>query len=116
METFKFCLQSVKSWDSRTDLTPSLYVLECIELELALKVPSREGEEPLESDFSCPIKLHRGRSINLSLLCNCVLKMALYFRSSVLGCCFSVHSDFVILFRVIFIFYKKLPWCGTVGG
>ncbi|XP_028564342.2 nuclear pore complex protein Nup88 isoform X3 [Podarcis muralis] len=50
---------SVKSWDSRTDLIPSLYVFECVELELALKLASREGEEPLESDFSCPIKLHR---------------------------------------------------------
>ncbi|XP_066492774.1 nuclear pore complex protein Nup88 [Tiliqua scincoides] len=50
---------SVKSWDSKTDVIPSLYVFECIELELALKLASREGEEPLESDFSCPIKLHR---------------------------------------------------------
>ncbi|CAI5795002.1 Nucleoporin 88 [Podarcis lilfordi] len=50
---------SLKSWDSRTDLIPSLYVFECVELELALKLASREGEEPLESDFSCPIKLHR---------------------------------------------------------
>ncbi|XP_061461165.1 nuclear pore complex protein Nup88 isoform X2 [Rhineura floridana] len=50
---------SVKSWDSRTDLIPSLYVFECVELELALRLASREGEDPLESDFSCPIKLHR---------------------------------------------------------
>nr|XP_020666396.1 nuclear pore complex protein Nup88 [Pogona vitticeps] len=50
---------SLKSWDSRTDLIPSLYVFECVELELALRLASREGEEPLESDFSCPIKLHR---------------------------------------------------------
>ncbi|KAJ7309044.1 hypothetical protein JRQ81_008334 [Phrynocephalus forsythii] len=50
---------SIKSWDSRTDLIPSLYVFECVELELALRLASREGEEPLEPDFSCPIKLHR---------------------------------------------------------
>ncbi|XP_042298361.1 nuclear pore complex protein Nup88 [Sceloporus undulatus] len=50
---------SVKSWDSRTDLIPSLYVFECVELELALRLASKEGEEPLDPDFSCPIKLHR---------------------------------------------------------
>ncbi|XP_077167161.1 nuclear pore complex protein Nup88 [Paroedura picta] len=50
---------SVKSWDSKTDLIPSLYVFECVELELALKLAPRKGEEPLELDFSCPIKLHR---------------------------------------------------------
>ncbi|XP_032071436.1 nuclear pore complex protein Nup88 [Thamnophis elegans] len=50
---------SVKSWDSRADLIPSLYVFECVELELALRLASREGEEPIESDFSCPMKLHR---------------------------------------------------------
>lgn len=53
-------LKSVKSWDSKTDPIPSLYVFEGIELELALKLASREGEEPLGSDFSCPIKLHGG--------------------------------------------------------
>lgn len=59
---FSFSLKSVKSWDSKTDIIPSLYVFECIELELALKLALREGEEPLESDFSCPIKLHRGEA------------------------------------------------------
>ncbi|KFW11071.1 Nuclear pore complex protein Nup88, partial [Eurypyga helias] len=49
---------SEKSWDPRSDLIPSLYVFECVELELALKLASDE-EDPLESDFSCPIKLHR---------------------------------------------------------
>ncbi|KAK2525546.1 nuclear pore complex protein Nup88 [Columba livia] len=51
--------QSEKSWDPRSDLIPSLYVFECVELELALKLASGDEEEPLESDFSCPIKLHR---------------------------------------------------------
>ncbi|XP_006029226.2 LOW QUALITY PROTEIN: nuclear pore complex protein Nup88 [Alligator sinensis] len=50
---------SEKSWDPRSDLIPSLYVFECVELELALKLASGEEEEPVESDFSCPIKLHR---------------------------------------------------------
>uniref|UniRef100_A0A674ICC0 Nucleoporin 88 n=1 Tax=Terrapene triunguis TaxID=2587831 RepID=A0A674ICC0_9SAUR len=50
---------SEKSWDPRSDFFPSLYVFECVELELALKLASGEEEEPLESDFSCPIKLHR---------------------------------------------------------
>lgn len=56
-------LQSEKSWDPRSDLIPSLYVFECVELELALKLASGDEEEPLESDFSCPIKLHRGRAV-----------------------------------------------------
>uniref|UniRef100_A0A8C6YM26 Nucleoporin 88 n=1 Tax=Nothoprocta perdicaria TaxID=30464 RepID=A0A8C6YM26_NOTPE len=50
---------SEKSWDPRSDLIPLLYVFECVELELALKLASGDEEEPLESDFSCPIKLHR---------------------------------------------------------
>lgn len=58
-------LQSEKSWDPRSDLIPSLYVFECVELELALKLASGDEEEPLESDFSCPIKLHRGRVVQL---------------------------------------------------
>uniref|UniRef100_A0A8D2MXV3 Nucleoporin 88 n=1 Tax=Zonotrichia albicollis TaxID=44394 RepID=A0A8D2MXV3_ZONAL len=51
--------QSEKSWDPRSDLIPSLYVFECVELELALKLATGDEEDPLESDFSCPIKLHR---------------------------------------------------------
>ncbi|XP_072475162.1 nuclear pore complex protein Nup88 isoform X2 [Notamacropus eugenii] len=51
---------SEKSWDSRADLIPSLYVFECVELELALRLASgEEDDDPFESDFSCPIKLHR---------------------------------------------------------
>ncbi|KAI4563584.1 hypothetical protein MJG53_016158 [Ovis ammon polii x Ovis aries] len=49
---------SEKPWDSRADLIPSLYVFECVELELALKLASGE-DEPFDSDFSCPMKLHR---------------------------------------------------------
>lgn len=36
-------------------------MFECVELELALKLASGE-DEPFDSDFSCPIKLHRGRA------------------------------------------------------
>ncbi|XP_018408861.1 PREDICTED: nuclear pore complex protein Nup88 [Nanorana parkeri] len=51
---------SNKSWSSPdTDIVPSLYVCECVELELALKITATEDEGPMDSDFSCPIKLHR---------------------------------------------------------
>lgn len=50
---------SDKSWNSSSDLIPSLYVFECVELELALKLTTEEEEESMETDFSCPIKLHR---------------------------------------------------------
>ncbi|KAF7477836.1 Hypothetical predicted protein [Marmota monax] len=49
---------SEKSWDSKADFIPSLYVFECVELELALKLASGE-DDPFDSDFSCPIKLHK---------------------------------------------------------
>ncbi|XP_056412351.1 nuclear pore complex protein Nup88 isoform X2 [Hyla sarda] len=50
---------SDKSWNTSSDLIPSLYVFECVELELALKLSTEEEEESIETDFSCPIKLHR---------------------------------------------------------
>ena len=62
-------LQSEKSWDSRADLIPSLYVFECVELELALKLASGE-DEPFDSDFSCPIKLHTGIFFQLQFTFN----------------------------------------------
>ncbi|MGH0134979.1 UNVERIFIED_CONTAM: hypothetical protein FKN15_012514 [Acipenser sinensis] len=47
-------------WPQGAVLVPSLYVFECVELELTLKLAaSEDGEEPLESDFTCPIRLHR---------------------------------------------------------
>ncbi|XP_066552165.1 nucleoporin 88 [Amia ocellicauda] len=47
-------------WARGTEAVPSLYVFECVELELTLKLASgEEEEEPLESDFTCPIRLHR---------------------------------------------------------
>ncbi|XP_032177736.1 nuclear pore complex protein Nup88 isoform X1 [Mustela erminea] len=49
---------SEKSWDSRADLVPSLYVFECVELELALTLAAGD-DDPFDSDFSCPIRLHR---------------------------------------------------------
>lgn len=54
--------QSEKSWDSRADLVPSLYVFECVELELALTLAAGD-DDPLDSDFSCPIRLHRGNGV-----------------------------------------------------
>ncbi|XP_053310937.1 nuclear pore complex protein Nup88 [Spea bombifrons] len=49
---------SEKSWNPNMDLVPSLYVFECVELELALKLPV-DNEESVVSYFSCPIKLHK---------------------------------------------------------
>ncbi|KAK1158415.1 nucleoporin 88 [Acipenser oxyrinchus oxyrinchus] len=47
-------------WPQGAVPVASLYVFECVELELALKLAaSEDGEEPLESDFTCPIRLHR---------------------------------------------------------
>ncbi|XP_006640886.1 nucleoporin 88 [Lepisosteus oculatus] len=47
-------------WARGSEAVPSLYVFECVELELTLKVAAgREEEEALESDFTCPIRLHR---------------------------------------------------------
>ncbi|XP_013871343.1 nucleoporin 88 [Austrofundulus limnaeus] len=37
---------------------PALYVFECVELELTLKVAA-DDEEPQELDFTCPIRLRR---------------------------------------------------------
>lgn len=72
-------LQSEKSWDPRSDLIPSLYVFECVELELALKLATGDEEDPLESDFSCPIKLHRGR-----VVVHLVALYSMHLRSSYL--------------------------------
>uniref|UniRef100_A0AAR2K943 Nucleoporin 88 n=1 Tax=Pygocentrus nattereri TaxID=42514 RepID=A0AAR2K943_PYGNA len=49
----------VKRWSRGSETVPSLYVFECVELELTLKLPAREEEELAESDFTCPIRLHR---------------------------------------------------------
>uniref|UniRef100_A0A1A8ERQ1 Nucleoporin 88 n=2 Tax=Nothobranchius korthausae TaxID=1143690 RepID=A0A1A8ERQ1_9TELE len=50
---------AVEKWIRGTEAVPALYVFECVELELTLKVASREDEEPQELDFTCPIRLHR---------------------------------------------------------
>ncbi|XP_029467877.1 nuclear pore complex protein Nup88 isoform X2 [Rhinatrema bivittatum] len=60
---------SDKSWDPRSDLIPSLYVFECVELELALKLAAGEDDDPTESDFSCPIKLHKDPSCPVRYHC-----------------------------------------------
>ncbi|XP_069017236.1 nucleoporin 88 [Embiotoca jacksoni] len=51
--------RAVEKWIRGTDAVPALYVFECVELELTLKVASVEDEEPQEFDFTCPIRLHR---------------------------------------------------------
>ncbi|XP_043909981.1 nuclear pore complex protein Nup88 isoform X2 [Protopterus annectens] len=57
-----------ESWDSKLELVPSLYVFECVTLELALKLAPGEDEQ-LESDFTCPIKLHRDPLCNIRYHC-----------------------------------------------
>ncbi|KAL7834508.1 hypothetical protein SRHO_G00287550 [Serrasalmus rhombeus] len=50
---------AVERWSRGSETVPSLYVFECVELELTLKLPAREEEELAESDFTCPVRLHR---------------------------------------------------------
>ncbi|XP_036380749.1 nucleoporin 88 [Megalops cyprinoides] len=50
---------AVERWTRGSEAVPSLYVFECVELELTLKLAAGEEEEPVESDFTCPIRLHR---------------------------------------------------------
>ncbi|KAJ8267246.1 hypothetical protein GJAV_G00140290 [Gymnothorax javanicus] len=50
---------AVEKWTRGSEAVPSLYVFECVELELTLKVAAGEEEEPADSDFTCPIRLHR---------------------------------------------------------
>ncbi|KAG5844344.1 hypothetical protein ANANG_G00161500 [Anguilla anguilla] len=50
---------AVERWTRGSESVPSLYVFECVELELTLKLAAGEEEEPAESDFTCPIRLHR---------------------------------------------------------
>ncbi|KAM7412691.1 hypothetical protein PAMA_020189 [Pampus argenteus] len=51
--------RAVEKWIRGTEAVPALYVFECVELELTLKVATGEDEEPQEFDFTCPIRLHR---------------------------------------------------------
>lgn len=51
--------ESVEKWIPSSDAVPALYVFECVELELTLKVATGEDEDPQEFDFTCPIQLHR---------------------------------------------------------
>ncbi|XP_051978804.1 nucleoporin 88-like [Xyrauchen texanus] len=51
---------AVEKWSKGSETVPSLYVFECVELELTLKLAAAaEEEEITESDFTCPIRLHR---------------------------------------------------------
>ncbi|XP_058490953.1 nucleoporin 88 [Solea solea] len=51
--------QAVEKWIRDAEAVPALYVFECVELELTLKVAMGEDEEPQEFDFTCRIRLHR---------------------------------------------------------
>lgn len=50
---------AVEKWIRGAEAIPALYVFECVELELTLKVAAGEDEDPQEFDFTCPIRLHR---------------------------------------------------------
>ncbi|MCI4394556.1 hypothetical protein PGIGA_G00170270 [Pangasianodon gigas] len=49
---------AVERWSRGSETVPSLYVFECVELELTLKLAAGEEEDPTDSDFTCPIRLH----------------------------------------------------------
>lgn len=51
--------EAVENWVRGADVVRALYVFECVELELTLKVATGEDEEPQDFDFTCPIRLHR---------------------------------------------------------
>lgn len=53
-------LQVVANWSRAAETVPSLYVFECVELGLSLKCAPIEVKEPVESDFTSPIRLHTG--------------------------------------------------------
>lgn len=50
---------AMEKWIRGTEAVPALYVFECVELELTLKVATGEEEEAQEFDFTCPISLHK---------------------------------------------------------
>ncbi len=66
-EPLCFCVQAVERWSRGSDTVPSLYVFECVELELTLKLAAGEEEEITESDFTCPIRLHQGQEVTQEL-------------------------------------------------
>lgn len=50
---------AMEKWNRGAEAVPGLYVFECVELELTLKVATGEDEDLHEFDFTCPIRLHR---------------------------------------------------------
>lgn len=67
-ELLCLCIQAVERWSRGSETVPSLYVFECVELELTLKLPAGgEEEDIIESDFTCPIRLHRGEEVTQAL-------------------------------------------------
>uniref|UniRef100_A0A147A2W5 Nuclear pore complex protein Nup88 n=1 Tax=Fundulus heteroclitus TaxID=8078 RepID=A0A147A2W5_FUNHE len=50
---------AVETWSGGAQATPALYVFECVELELTLKVAAAEEDDAQELDFTCPVRLHR---------------------------------------------------------
>ncbi|KAI5089449.1 nuclear pore complex protein Nup88 [Silurus meridionalis] len=48
---------AIERWSRGSGAVPSLYVFECVELELTLRLAAGEDEDPTDSDFTCPIRL-----------------------------------------------------------
>lgn len=68
-----YVFQVVERWSRGSEVVPSLYVFECVELELTLKLAPTEEEELVESDFTCPIRLHRGQEVSPPVILSSLL-------------------------------------------
>uniref|UniRef100_A0A452UBE4 Nucleoporin 88 n=1 Tax=Ursus maritimus TaxID=29073 RepID=A0A452UBE4_URSMA len=101
---------SEKSWDSRADFIPSLYVFECVELELALTLAAGD-DDPFDSDFSCPIKLHRDPKCPSRYHCtheagvHSVGLTWIHKLQKFLG-----SGESFVLFSIFQRFYQKVVW------
>ena len=69
--SFTLLFQSESSWNSLTENTSmyetpnevSLYVYESVELELSLTTNKIETDERIEDDYTCPIRLVKGKQL-----------------------------------------------------
>lgn len=99
--------QAVERWLRGSEAVPSLYVFECVELELTLKLPAGEEEEPVESDFTCPIRLHRGEWVMLICWYSLMLKCGSIDTSHHVS---KVHTPSLCLSKVLSMWFS---FCGV---
>ena len=59
---------------------PSLFVYESVELELSLTTVTIETDEMVTDDFSCPIRLHQGKTLFFDKMSIYFLKNYIYWR------------------------------------